>query len=138
MAVNSLLPLQLVELSQYHMLWDPCSFLTLQGAGVVQEFTNYHFDVAPAALEGALDRFAQFFVAPLFQVGAMSQWYGCHQRVCFSRVIHSWSVNLMLADASLPNTADSQLPMSCKQLLRYCCPAWCCCRPVPWRERCKP
>lgn len=33
-----------------------------------QEFTNYHFEVAPAHLEGALDRFAQFFVAPLFKV----------------------------------------------------------------------
>eukprot|EP00882_Tetradesmus_deserticola_P020972 GHRQ01022665.1.p1 GENE.GHRQ01022665.1~~GHRQ01022665.1.p1 ORF type:complete len:274 (+),score=115.83 GHRQ01022665.1:417-1238(+) len=32
------------------------------------EFTNYHFEVAPAHLEAALDRFAQFFVAPLFQV----------------------------------------------------------------------
>jgi hypothetical protein len=28
--------------------------------------TNYFFDVAPAALEGALDRFAGFFVEPLF------------------------------------------------------------------------
>lgn len=28
--------------------------------------TNYHFEVYPNALEGALDRFAQFFVAPLF------------------------------------------------------------------------
>jgi len=27
----------------------------------VQEYTNYHFDVAPAHLEGALDRLAQFF-----------------------------------------------------------------------------
>lgn len=24
-----------------------------------QEYTNYHFDVAPDSLEGALDRFAQ-------------------------------------------------------------------------------
>lgn len=33
-----------------------------------QEYTNYHFDVAPAHLEGALDRLAQFFVKPLFLV----------------------------------------------------------------------
>ncbi|CAB4420535.1 unnamed protein product [Rhizophagus irregularis] len=28
--------------------------------------TNYHFGVGPEFLEGALDRFAQFFIAPLF------------------------------------------------------------------------
>jgi predicted Zn-dependent peptidase len=28
--------------------------------------TNYYFDVAPDALEGALDRFAGFFIEPLF------------------------------------------------------------------------
>ncbi|WIA37472.1 hypothetical protein OEZ86_014388 [Tetradesmus obliquus] len=37
------------------------------------EFTNYHFEVAPAHLEGALDRFAQFFVAPLFKAGALER-----------------------------------------------------------------
>eukprot|EP00878_Enallax_costatus_P039143 GHUV01044684.1.p1 GENE.GHUV01044684.1~~GHUV01044684.1.p1 ORF type:complete len:210 (+),score=62.21 GHUV01044684.1:129-758(+) len=49
------------------------SYLTKHGgasnAFTELEFTNYHFDVAPGALHGALDRFAQFFVAPLFQVG---------------------------------------------------------------------
>ncbi|GLI60577.1 hypothetical protein VaNZ11_002737, partial [Volvox africanus] len=29
------------------------------------ELTNYHFEVAPPHLRGALDRFAQFFIAPL-------------------------------------------------------------------------
>lgn len=28
--------------------------------------TNYYFEVGPDFLEGALDRFAQFFIAPLF------------------------------------------------------------------------
>ena len=28
--------------------------------------TNYYFDVRPEFLEGALDRFAQFFISPLF------------------------------------------------------------------------
>lgn len=31
-----------------------------------EEHTNYFFDVAPDGLYGALDRFAQFFIAPLF------------------------------------------------------------------------
>lgn len=30
------------------------------------ENTNYFFEVSPDALEGALDRFAQFFISPLF------------------------------------------------------------------------
>lgn len=30
------------------------------------DLTNYHFEVYPVAFEGALDRFAQFFIAPLF------------------------------------------------------------------------
>jgi len=34
------------------------------------ENTNYHFDVNPAALPEALDRFAQFFVAPCFTQSA--------------------------------------------------------------------
>ncbi|KAI0220840.1 Insulin-degrading enzyme [Lamellibrachia satsuma] len=34
------------------------------------EHTNFYFDVAPEALPGALDRFAQFFLCPLFTAGA--------------------------------------------------------------------
>ena len=30
------------------------------------DHTNYHFEINPTHLEGALDRFAQFFIAPLF------------------------------------------------------------------------
>ncbi|MFP4137394.1 MAG: insulinase family protein [Halomonas sp.] len=33
--------------------------------------TNYFFDIDPDALEGALDRFSQFFVAPLFNAGRL-------------------------------------------------------------------
>lgn len=32
--------------------------------------TNYYFDIQPEALYGALDRFAQFFIAPLFSASA--------------------------------------------------------------------
>jgi hypothetical protein len=43
-----------------------------------QEYTNYHFDVAPAHLQGALDRLAQFFVKPLFLVRRVArQGRGC-------------------------------------------------------------
>lgn len=39
----------------------------------LQEYTNYHFDCKPAALHGALDRFAQFFVAPLCKADALER-----------------------------------------------------------------
>lgn len=35
-------------------------------AYTASDLTNYHFEVYPNAFEGALDRFAQFFIAPLF------------------------------------------------------------------------
>jgi len=35
-------------------------------AFTASDCTNYHFCVVPTALEGGLDRFAQFFIAPLF------------------------------------------------------------------------
>ena len=38
-----------------------------------EESTTYHFDCAPDALEGALDRFAQFFVAPLVKADALER-----------------------------------------------------------------
>ena len=34
------------------------------------DHTNYYFDVTPKNLEGALDRFSQFFIAPLFTESA--------------------------------------------------------------------
>lgn len=39
----------------------------------LQEYTNYHFEVNPKALSGALDRFAQFFVAPLCKADALQR-----------------------------------------------------------------
>ena len=39
----------------------------------LQEYTNFHFDVQPSALRGALERFAQFFVAPLFTADALER-----------------------------------------------------------------
>lgn len=40
---------------------------------MMQEFTNYHFDVKPNALYGALDRFAQFFIDPLCKADALER-----------------------------------------------------------------
>lgn len=38
-----------------------------------EEATTFHFDCAPSSLEQALDRFAQFFVCPLFKKDAMDR-----------------------------------------------------------------
>lgn len=40
---------------------------------MLQEQTNYHFDVKPDQLHGALDRFAQFFIAPLCKADALER-----------------------------------------------------------------
>jgi len=37
------------------------------------ESTNYHFDVHYEFLDGALDRFSQFYVAPLFSESATNR-----------------------------------------------------------------
>ncbi|KAI8472962.1 MAG: Metalloenzyme, LuxS/M16 peptidase-like protein [Monoraphidium minutum] len=53
------------------------AFLTKHGgssnAYTELEYTNYHFEVAPPHLRGALERFAQFFVAPLCKQSAMER-----------------------------------------------------------------
>ena len=38
-----------------------------------QETTNYHFDVKPSSLRGALERFSQFFIAPLCKADALER-----------------------------------------------------------------
>ncbi|KAL3144870.1 hypothetical protein ABBQ38_001970 [Trebouxia sp. C0009 RCD-2024] len=82
-------PDQLQGLSHYleHMLFmgskkypdenEYDSYLTKHGgasnAFTELEFTNYHFDVKPNALYGALDRFAQFFIDPLCKADALER-----------------------------------------------------------------
>ena len=49
-------------------------FLSQHGGGsnayTAGDHTNYYFDITPKNLEGALDRFSQFFIAPLFTESA--------------------------------------------------------------------
>lgn len=42
-------------------------------AATYLDHTNYYFDVNPEKLEGALDRFSQFFIAPLFTESATNK-----------------------------------------------------------------
>ena len=52
-------------------------FITNHGgrsnASTCRSFTNYHFDVIPEYLADALDRFAQFFICPLFTESAIEK-----------------------------------------------------------------
>ena len=49
-------------------------FLSQHGGGsnayTSGDHTNFYFDVSPKHLEGALDRFSQFFICPLFTASA--------------------------------------------------------------------
>ncbi|MEM7252785.1 MAG: insulinase family protein [Pseudomonadota bacterium] len=55
---------------KYPKAGDYQSFITANGgrhnAYTSHEHTNYFFDIENSAFEGALDRFGQFFIAPLF------------------------------------------------------------------------
>ena len=56
--------------AKYPNVDDYQSFITTHGgtfnAYTASDHTNFFFDVQPAYFEGALDRFAQFFIAPTF------------------------------------------------------------------------
>ncbi|XP_035713273.1 insulin-degrading enzyme [Folsomia candida] len=56
---------------------DYAGFLAENGgasnAYTARDHTNYYFHVSPHSLPGALDRFAQFFVTPLFTESAMER-----------------------------------------------------------------
>ena len=39
----------------------------------MQEVTNFQLDVNPSGLRGALERFAQFFIAPLIKPDALER-----------------------------------------------------------------
>lgn len=58
---------------KYPQAGDYQAFINQHGgrynAYTAAEHTNYFFEIDPAQLEPALDRFAQFFIAPLFDAG---------------------------------------------------------------------
>ena len=54
-------------------MFVPTAKASHRSIGTMQEFTNYHFDVKPNALYGALDRFAQFFIDPLCKADALER-----------------------------------------------------------------
>ena len=61
-----------MHLRRVHILNTSACIHTSGGfsnASTDSEYTTYHFEVNLAHLSEALDRFAQFFVAPLFKAG---------------------------------------------------------------------
>jgi insulysin len=55
-----------------HARWHACLLRGLTAAACAQN-TNFYFDVQPNALFGALDRFSQFFISPLFSQSATNR-----------------------------------------------------------------
>jgi len=68
-----------------------------------KENTNYHFQVTADAFEGALDRFSQFFIAPLFTASATDRE--------LNAVDSENSKNLQVSPSKYPKRSQrSQLP----------------------------
>lgn len=75
-------------------------------ASTFADNTKYYFDVVPNKLEGALDRFAQFFIAPLFTASATDREINAvnseHEKNLATDVWRIRQVNKSLADPKHP------------------------------------
>jgi insulysin len=68
------------------------------------ENTNFYFDVSSAHLEGALDRFAQFFISPLFTQDATDrEMNAVHSEHCKNLQNDYWRESQLLRSTSNPN-----------------------------------
>eukprot|EP00920_Eleutheroschizon_duboscqi_P034499 GHVT01082748.1.p1 GENE.GHVT01082748.1~~GHVT01082748.1.p1 ORF type:complete len:919 (+),score=103.84 GHVT01082748.1:336-2759(+) len=68
-----------------------------QNAYTDQYYTNYHFSISPDYLEGAVDRFSQFFLTPLFsksaadrEINAVDSEFNLRRVEDFRRRYHLW------------------------------------------------
>lgn len=75
-------------------------------ASTYADNTKYYFDVVPTKLENALDRFAQFFIAPLFTVSATDREIKAvnseHEKNLATDVWRIRQVNKSLSDPNHP------------------------------------
>ena len=79
-----------------------------------QEYTNYHFDVKPEKLHGALDRFAQFFVEPLCKAEALerevqavnNEFVGAHSEVTCCYKLPPLSLSSNISRTASSSTSD--------------------------------
>lgn len=87
-------------------------------AFTASDHTNYYFDVAPEFLEGALDRFAQFFLCPLFTESATDREMNAvnseHEKNIQSDL---WRLNQLDCSTSNPKHAYSKFGTGNKKTL---------------------
>lgn len=61
----------------------------------LQEVTNYHLEVQHSGLHGALQRFAQFFVAPLFNADAVDREVNAVENEFLGALLHVGAATLI-------------------------------------------
>ena len=99
-------------------------FLTSNGgydnAYTASENTNYYFSVNSDKLEEALDRFAQFFIGPLFNEGAVNREINAvNSEYEKDKGVPAWHTYLLMKKVADPHSTFSRYKhLSCVQ--RYC------------------
>ena len=82
------------------------------------DHTNYYFDVHPEKLEGALDRFAQFFIAPLFTVALTElELNAIHLEHEKNLATDTWRIDQLEKSSADPNHSFSKFGTGNKQTL---------------------
>ncbi len=95
-----------------------------QNAYTAGDFTNYHFDIRHAALEGALDRFAQFFIAPKFNPEFVSREVNAVHNEAMRHVQNDQRKRLNVArELYDPSSGESKFSTGTKETLAKADPA---------------
>lgn len=97
---------------EYPEINDYNSFLSQNGgssnAATYSDHTNYFFDVSSEKLEPALDRFAQFFISPLFSESMTERELNAvHSEHMKNKTNDTWRLNMLEK-----SSADSNHPFS--------------------------
>lgn len=84
------------------------------------DHTNYYFDVHPEKLEGALDRFAQFFIAPLFTEALTElELNAIHLEHEKNLATDTWRIDQLEKSSADPNHPFSKFGTGNKQTLDF-------------------
>lgn len=95
-----------------------------QNAYTAGDYTNYHFDIRHAALEGALDRFAQFFIAPKFNPEFVSREVNAVHNEAMRHVQNDQRKRLNVArELYEPSSGESKFSTGTKETLAKADPA---------------
>ncbi len=102
---------------------ERCKAINCSIACPPQECTTFHFDVKPDALRPALDRFAQFFIAPLVRAAA-DGWVCCGAAglcqaawLLWSPAEHPAAVMLLWPACSVSAPSEGPTPAACSGVL---------------------